>query len=180
MKWATFSPFFYPYNQVPEKGSTMYFGSCLIIRFYHANMLKWLWRYLHADVSAKVTELLSAGNQFPSVLYFQHANICYISCTPQYDEKPHTFFFFLQADSKDWLSLEWDQKYFLQRQEICHQAHRQESSGMRNAIVNGGDITFHEAKLKSGNSLSVHFIDALHRCSWTALNSLSLCTSEGT
>lgn len=93
MKWATFCRFFYPYNQVPEKGSTMYFGSCLIIKFYHANMLKWLWRYLHADVSAKVTELLSSGNQFPSVLYFQHANICYISCTPQYNEKPHTIFF---------------------------------------------------------------------------------------
>lgn len=36
---------------------------------------------------------------------------------------------FLQDDPKNWLPVERDQKYFLQRQEICHQTHWQEISG---------------------------------------------------
>lgn len=36
---------------------------------------------------------------------------------------------FHQTNTKNWLSLEWNQKHLIQWQKVCHQADRQESSG---------------------------------------------------
>lgn len=68
---------------------------------------------------------------------------------------------FLQDDPKDWLPVEWDPKYFLQRQEICHQTHWQEISGRQKLHMLPSSIESLKAYLQFTNSLLLNAVTCM-------------------